>query len=168
MIFLKFFFKKVLQKRNNALYLHSRLRNNGNSENASYGGLAQLVQSACLTSRMSAVRIRHSPPKPYGNVRLFSFVETTFDMFYTYILYSTSKDRFYIGSTENPLERLKKHNYSNKGFTNRASDWKIVYLKEFETKSDSMLFEKKIKNWKSRMMIQKLIDSVGSECPDLP
>jgi hypothetical protein len=33
MIFLKFFLKKDLQKRNNALYLHSRLSYNGSSQN---------------------------------------------------------------------------------------------------------------------------------------
>ena len=29
--------------------------------------------------------------------------------FYTYLLYSKSKDRFYIGQSENLVERLGKH-----------------------------------------------------------
>gem|GEM_PF-5755803 len=33
-------------------------------------------------------------------------------MFYT-ILYSTTKDRYYIGATENLEEQVKKHNYFN-------------------------------------------------------
>ncbi|AEA44521.1 Excinuclease ABC C subunit domain protein [Fluviicola taffensis DSM 16823] len=88
-------------------------------------------------------------------------------MFYTYILYSSSKDKFYIGSSENPPERLKKHNNKNKGFTNQTHDWKIVFTQGFDTRAEAMAFEKKIKNWKSRSMIQKLIDSLGSECPDM-
>ncbi|WP_300663023.1 GIY-YIG nuclease family protein [Fluviicola sp.] len=87
-------------------------------------------------------------------------------MFYTYILYSISKDKFYVGVSENPTERLKKHNAKNKGFTNQAKDWEIVFLKEFETKSEALTFEKKIKAWKSKTMIQKLINSVDSERPD--
>lgn len=80
-------------------------------------------------------------------------------MFYTYIIYSETKNKYYIGSSENPGERLKKHNSKNKGFTNQASDWKIVFTKCFEVKKESLDFELKIKNWKSRKMIEKLIDS---------
>ncbi|MNK25847.1 GIY-YIG nuclease superfamily protein [compost metagenome] len=87
-------------------------------------------------------------------------------MFYTYILYSLSKDKYYIGATENPEERIKKHNNKNKGFTNQSSDWKIVFLQAFESKQDALAFEKQIKAWKSRIKIQKLINSVGSERPD--
>ena len=88
-------------------------------------------------------------------------------MFYTYILYSAAKDKFYIGATENPSERLKKHNNKNKGFTNQADDWEIVYLKDYISKSEALAHERQIKNWKSRIMIQKLIEnSVGSERPD--
>jgi len=90
-------------------------------------------------------------------------------MFYTYILYSEMIDRYYIGSTEHPEERLKKHTAKNKGFTNRAADWKIVYLKEFELKADSTCYERQIKSWKSKTRIAKLIESsVGSERPARP
>ena len=63
-------------------------------------------------------------------------------MFYTYIIYTPSKDRFYIGASENPSERLKKHNAKNKGFTQQAADWKIVYQKEFPSKSEALKHEK--------------------------
>ena len=88
-------------------------------------------------------------------------------MYYTYIIHAASIDRYYVGISENPTERLKKHNAKNKGFTNQASDWKIVYLRKFESKREALDFEKQIKNWKSKIKIQKLIaDSVGSEHPD--
>ena len=50
-------------------------------------------------------------------------------MFYTYILFSEKANKFYVGASEKPLERLKKHNAKNKGLTNQADDWLIVYLK---------------------------------------
>ena len=88
-------------------------------------------------------------------------------MFYTYILFSVTVNKYYVGASENPEERLKKHNAKNKGFTNQASDWQIVFLKPFETKSGAHAFEKEIKNWKSSIKIQKLISSsAGLEHPD--
>ena len=88
-------------------------------------------------------------------------------MFYTYILFSNTINKFYVGASENPEERLKKHNAKNKGFTNQANDWQIVFLKSFETKSEALAYEKQIKNWKSAIKIQKLISSsAGLEHPD--
>ncbi len=43
-------------------------------------------------------------------------------MFWTYILYSTSIDRYYIGYTNNLDERLKKHNTPHKGFTGKTQE----------------------------------------------
>ncbi len=89
-------------------------------------------------------------------------------MFYTYILHSKHKDKFYIGCSENPDERLKKHNSKNKGFTNQASDWEIVFIKSFEHKIEALGYERTIKNWKSRSLIIKLVSEfqIGSERPD--
>ncbi|NUY82508.1 GIY-YIG nuclease family protein, partial [Flavobacterium sp. MAH-1] len=45
-------------------------------------------------------------------------------MFYFYIIYSKSIDHYYVGHTENLVERLQKHNshvYSH-AFTRKASD----------------------------------------------
>jgi putative endonuclease len=83
-------------------------------------------------------------------------------MFYTYIIYSKTANKYYVGASENPAERLKKHNSKNSGFTNRASDWKIMFIKEFSTKSDALCFEKKIKSWKSRKKIEELIQNNAS------
>ena len=88
-------------------------------------------------------------------------------MYYTYILFSITANKYYVGASENPDERLKKHNAKNKGFTNQANDWKIVFLKPFENKSEALAYEKLIKSWKSSLKIQKLIsNSIGLEHPD--
>ena len=79
-------------------------------------------------------------------------------MFYTYILFSQKLDRYYIGFTAGEVEaRLVKHHLSNKGFTSKAKDWKIVYRERFVTKQEAMMREKQIKNWKSRSRIKELI-----------
>ena len=84
---------------------------------------------------------------------------------YTYILYSKSIDKFYIGFTAGELEeRLRKHNSNHKGFTGKASDWEMIWTQAFDTETGARARERQIKAWKSRKMILKL---VGSEHPDL-
>ena len=88
-------------------------------------------------------------------------------MFYTYIIFSPLKDKYYIGASENPIERLKKHNSNHKGFTNQANDWEILFIKQFELKDEAFTFEKKIKSWKSRKKIEDLVRNYScSEHPD--
>jgi len=81
-------------------------------------------------------------------------------MHYTYILFSKSKNKYYIGSTSNLEERLNKHNSNHKGFTGGIGDWKIIYSEKFENYNLALKREKQIKKWKSRVMIEKLINKV--------
>ncbi len=83
-------------------------------------------------------------------------------MHYTYILYSASRDRYYIGSSADVADRLAIHNSNHKGFTGKTGDWKVVYTEAFNLKNEALIREKKIKSWKSRRMIERLISSVGS------
>ncbi|WP_298732809.1 GIY-YIG nuclease family protein [uncultured Chitinophaga sp.] len=81
-------------------------------------------------------------------------------MFYLYILYSVTRDSYYIGYTGDDLqERLRKHNADHKGFTGRTGDWTIVYTEMFTSKKDAYQRERKIKAWKSRKMIENLVGS---------
>ena len=81
-------------------------------------------------------------------------------MCYTYILYSETIDKFYIGHTcENIDERLRKHLSNHKGFTANIKDWKIIYYETFENKSLAYKRELEIKSWKSKTKIKKLIDN---------
>jgi len=78
-------------------------------------------------------------------------------MYFVYILYSDSTDRFYVGYTAALESRLIKHNSKHKGFTNGVGDWRVVYSEQFETKQDAMRREKQIKLWKSRKLIEALV-----------
>ena len=82
----------------------------------------------------------------------------------TYILFSPIKNRFYIGFTSDDIiERIKKHNTNHKGFTGKTGDWILKYYETFETKEEAIKREATIKKWKSRKLIEKLI---GLEYPD--
>jgi putative endonuclease len=78
-------------------------------------------------------------------------------MFYTYILFSIKKNKFYIGSTSNLEERLLKHNSQHKGFTGGIGDWQVVYKEAYQIKFEASRRELQIKKWKSRKMIECLI-----------
>ena len=85
-------------------------------------------------------------------------------IFYTYILFSSKKGRFYTGYTENtPNERLDQHNNGMSPSTRSGVPWKLVFYKSFKTKSEAIKFEKFIKRQKSSKFIKTLIKSVDNE-----
>ena len=82
-------------------------------------------------------------------------------MFYVYIIYSPTKDKYYIGSTGDSLEkRVRKHNSNHKGFTGGIGDWELKYSEEYSSKLEVLKREKQIKGWKSRKLIEKLIGKI--------
>ncbi|MDX1938119.1 MAG: GIY-YIG nuclease family protein [Flavihumibacter sp.] len=74
--------------------------------------------------------------------------------FLVYILFSSSKKRFYIGFTGDDLnERIRKHNSNHKGFTGCTGDWSLVYSETYPTKELAYARERTIKGWKSSKKI---------------
>ena len=69
------------------------------------------------------------------------------NVFYVYILYSKTLQKYYVGATSmEPESRLKKHLSNHKGFTGKAKDWRIIKQVELDTKKEALILEKKIKN----------------------
>jgi len=87
-------------------------------------------------------------------VGFFCFME-----YYLYILRSEVKETYYIGLSNNPERRLHFHNTDDrKAHTSRFRPWKLVYSHAFDSKENAMAAEQKVKSWKSKKMIQLLID----------
>ena len=82
-------------------------------------------------------------------------------MHYFYIIFSKSKDKFYIGETVNISQRIIKHsNHSYKGsFTKIASDWKIAIEYKCKNKDDALFLEAFVKRMKNRKFILKIINN---------
>ncbi len=78
-------------------------------------------------------------------------------MYHTYILFSIKKNKYYIGSTSNLEERIKKHNSNHKGFTGGIGDWQVVYQENYQSKSEATQREMQRKKWKSRKIIESLV-----------
>ena len=82
-------------------------------------------------------------------------------MFYIYIIYSKKFDKYYIGSSENPWNRLTKHNSSPfNTFTSKYRPWTLKAVFEAgDTRGEAVKMEKFIKRQKSRKLLLQLIDS---------
>ena len=77
--------------------------------------------------------------------------------FYVYILYSRYLGNYYIGSTSDVENRLKKHLSNHKGYTSKAKDWIVVYKEEFQTKPEALFREREIKEWKRFLFLFSFI-----------
>ena len=78
-------------------------------------------------------------------------------MYFTYVLKSTTSDRYYIGSAEDVNMRLLRHNRGEVLSTKRYRPWVIVYTASFETRADAVRRERQLKSWKSsKYLVQQL------------
>ncbi|MCC5912777.1 MAG: GIY-YIG nuclease family protein [Balneolaceae bacterium] len=86
-------------------------------------------------------------------------------MHHTYIIYSSSRDRYYVGHTSyTPFQRVEQHNNASTPSTIPGIPWTVVFCKPFTTKSEAIRFELFIKRQKSRRFIKKLIQSEENHC----
>jgi len=77
--------------------------------------------------------------------------------YYIYVLRSNIKDKYYVGSTGNLEDRLNRHNSGKSKYTKGGIPWKLVYIEEYNTRSEAVQREKQLKSWKSRVRLEKLI-----------
>ena len=77
--------------------------------------------------------------------------------YYVYILYSQIKDKYYVGYTQDPDERLKEHNLGATISTRSGRPWILVYREEYQDKHSAISREIAIKKMKSRKYIESLI-----------
>jgi putative endonuclease len=79
-------------------------------------------------------------------------------MFTTYILQSIKFDKIYIGQTSNIEKRLERHNKKRVRSTKAYAPYKVIFSRNFSSRSESMRFEKKLKSYKSKDYILRLIE----------
>ena len=84
-------------------------------------------------------------------------------MFYTYIIFSKTLDKYYTGSFENIQNRLNDHLNNRSAYTKVAKDWILVYFEIFDSRSLAIKREMEIKKKKSRKYIEFLIANKSFE-----
>ena len=76
--------------------------------------------------------------------------------FTVYIMFSEKFKKHYVGFTSNIDLRFKSHNEFGKDWTSRYRPWRKIYAKEFQSKSEAMLYEKWLKSGVGRNFIKTL------------
>ena len=66
-------------------------------------------------------------------------------MFYSYIIYSSSRGRYYIGHTQDINERIARHNSGREKHTKSGAPWKLIHSETFQTRGEAMKREATIK-----------------------
>ena len=94
-------------------------------------------------------RSRVAGPRYAGVASLF--------MFTVYILKSLKNGKYYIGQTEDVVDRIKRHNSGRSKATKNFTPWEVVYSEEYLTRSLAFRREQEIKSYKSGIKFKKLL-----------
>ena len=80
-------------------------------------------------------------------------------MAYVYVLESEKNKKFYIGSADNLDDRLKRHNQGYEKAKKPYRPYKIAFQQKCLSMEEAKKLERKIKKWKRRDLISKVIES---------
>ncbi len=89
-------------------------------------------------------------------------------MAYTYVLQSIKDGSYYVGSTNYFKQRYEQHTKGYVRSTKSKLPVKVVFLKMFTSFQEARAFEIKIKSWKKRSSIEKMLnkpDNIAKYCP---
>jgi putative endonuclease len=75
--------------------------------------------------------------------------------YFTYVLKSQKNNDIYIGSCENVLVRLQRHNNGKVKSTKGYRPWNLLEYKEFNTRSEAVSYERFLKTHQQRDIIKE-------------
>jgi len=79
-------------------------------------------------------------------------------MYFTYVLYSSTFNKIYVGQSADINQRLKTHNSSdNTGWTSHFQPWKMIYFEEFSSRTEAMKRENELKTARGRLFVWELV-----------
>lgn len=80
----------------------------------------------------------------------------------TYILYSAFLKKYYVGSTANLADRLRRHNDGESKYTRKGVPWVLIWSSAFEQRSEAVSLEMKIKKRGIKRFLETQIPDSGS------
>ncbi|MBU1091374.1 GIY-YIG nuclease family protein [Patescibacteria group bacterium] len=78
-------------------------------------------------------------------------------MFYTYIYYSLSDKRFYIGYTNNIERRVCEHGRGKVVSTSKRNDLKLIFYEAYFSEKDARRREKYFKTTKGKKGLRQML-----------
>ena len=82
---------------------------------------------------------------------------TVGSMYYVYILYSESKQKFYTGITSDVKRRMKEHNNGYEKSTKNGVPWVLLHAENFRTRLEAREKEKFFKSGWGRELRQQFL-----------
>ena len=82
-------------------------------------------------------------------------------MFYVYVIYNNSANKYYVGQTENIILRLQQHNnHTFKSYTSKfPGEWELIHQESVATRSEALKRERGLKSGSGREYIKTIIPS---------
>ena len=68
------------------------------------------------------------------------------------MILSEKENIIYKGYSLNPIKRLKQHNSDESRYTSNKGPWKLVFVQQFESKTDALKREKQLKRANSKYL----------------
>lgn len=81
-------------------------------------------------------------------------------MYYVYVLQNELNAQFYVGQTNNLMDRIKRHNEGRSKYTKDKGKWDLYYFEKYQTRSEALKREQEIKSKKSKNYIEELREGV--------
>ncbi len=78
-------------------------------------------------------------------------------MYYVYVL-ENERGWHYVGSTEDIVTRLRRHNQNSVRSTKNRGTFKIVYKEEFATRTEALQKENHLKSYKGGNALKKILE----------
>lgn len=75
-------------------------------------------------------------------------------MYYVYILYSPSIQKYYKGQTNNLEDRLKRHNQGRNKYTQRGTPWELMWSCTKENRSSAVRLETVLKKYSQEQILE--------------
>lgn len=75
-------------------------------------------------------------------------------MYYVYILYSPSIQKYYKGQTNDLEDRLKRHNQGRNKYTKRGAPWKLIWTCTKENRSAAVRLETILKKYSQEQILE--------------
>ena len=82
-------------------------------------------------------------------------------MFYVYLL--ESKDKFYIGFTDNLKRRVKEHNAGQSVSTKAHRPWRLIFYEAYADKDDALRREGYLKTSQGKRALRRMITAYSQK-----
>ena len=78
-------------------------------------------------------------------------------MYFTYVLQSITSNTIYVGQTNNLQDRIQRHNNSRNIYTKNKGPWKLIFSREFKSRTEALKLEKRLKSFKNKDYLLKWV-----------